>query len=111
MNFYVPMAPRHEDAENLWDWMRDVLKDAGRPTTSRRIRALVREHADGGEDYIMVGGDLDDEEASEDPIQLIFEAKKQKRTYFFCPASTVVHDMRPVKLKLGKKWRVVEFDG
>jgi hypothetical protein len=27
-----------------------------------------------------------------------------------CPASTVAHDMRPLKMKLGKDWRVVEFD-
>ena len=110
MNFYMPIAADRETAENMWEFLRDLLKDEGRPVTRRRIRALVREHKDGDEEYIMVGGDLDDEEKAEDPILCIFEAKKRKRVFYLCPASVLRVGIKPMRMKLGKKWRVVEFD-
>jgi hypothetical protein len=111
MNFYVPIAPTVEDAENLRDHMREVLKAFGLPTRKRRIRALACADEDGeDEQYIMVGGDLDDEAASEDPVLLIFEAKKPKRTFYFVTLRVLAERERPWIMKLGKPWRVVEFD-
>lgn len=109
MNFYVPILSSARVAENFRDDMRALMAELGDPTTDRRIRALVRDVAD-GEDYVMVGGDVADWRSAHDPVMLILEAADRPGMVYVFTVAIALRWEAPWTVTLGKRWTVVDFD-
>ena len=107
MNFYVPDMTASQ-ADIAWLYARGFLLDRGRPTTGRRIRALVWHDEEGEEHYLMVGGDTPFGE--DDLVMVILQAGDVARKFYVCTADQLADRADPYPLTLDERWRVVEFD-
>lgn len=108
MNFYVPYARDPDDAEGLWDYLRERLANRGLPTSWRRIRALVC-HIEGVDLCVAVGLDVPAAEEG-DPVMLIFEASDATDRAYVCTLRQVVKNWKPLGVTLDERWRVIDFD-
>lgn len=104
MKFFIPYTDRRK-AEPLWAEVRQALREAGLPTTARRIQALTLANAR-SEHVLAVGMSTPD---SEEPILMILEAS-DAGVYYACTPSHGVDEGAPFILGLGEYGRVIDFE-
>jgi hypothetical protein len=98
-----------DDAELVRTEARARLRARNRPTTDRRIRALVWYDADdeAPEPWLEVGADMPDG-AKGDPVLVILESSRFEGVVFVSTLRQVRAGEDPHAIALGKWWRVVE---
>ncbi len=109
MTFHVPGFG--DQAELFWNVARSRLSLHGRPTTERRIRAIVWWDQDDEEPepWITVGDDLPNG-AKGDPVLVILESARFADMVFVSTLRQFRAREEPRAIALGKWWRVVEFE-
>lgn len=98
------------DADMFRGMARTRLDMLGRPTTERRLRAIIWWDQDDEppEPFITVGRDHPDG-PERDPVVAILESARFDDMYFVCTFREFGAREMPRAIALGKWWRVAEF--
>jgi hypothetical protein len=104
MKFFVPATCCRDEAEEVWEAVRDYLAGIGLVTRPRRIRALSL--APELSHMVEVGLDLPNDPGL---VAFIFEAANV-RLFYVCTLGHGVFEGAPWILALSERGRVVEFE-
>ncbi len=106
MKFFVPcFRDQRETSEWAWLLVRGWLADNGKPTTRRRVQALVAE-IDGADHFIAVGR----EEPFGGELALLILESAEPNLFHVCTLSHGLDDTPPWSLTIDERWRVVDFE-
>ena len=105
MKFFVPATRGRDEAEQVWQAVRDYLAGIGLMTRSRRIHALSLDPR--LDRMVEIGLDLPDDPG---PVAFIFEAANAE-LYYVCTLGHGVFHGAPRIIALSERGRVIEFEG